>query len=172
MNEIKRPFGSNNSPNTCFDLWSLGPRQYNPHCTCNKCDNKQFNCVKKDINADLVANQFLFEYYRKVSNVGWNSVMYLFDQNCNVIVKNKKVGNAHQMLNYFSTEYIKGANYDKLKANWIVLSREKLLINVFGQFQLVAFNGQISKIVPFTETFVLTIQQDVNIKCTDHILEF
>lgn len=159
---------------------TIAPMEYNtsqcsPHCVCDRCGHKQSHSTTIDPAA--TANQFFFEYYRTVSNVGWNSVMHLFDQNCIVIVKNKQIGNSYKMLNFFSTEYIKRANYDNIRFKWVILSKDKLLINVFGQIQFVTFNGAVSRIMPFTETFVLTSQGNRtngarDIKCTHQIIDF
>lgn len=137
------------------------------------CDNNYDNyCSRVHVDPENVVSQFVSEYYRKVSNVGWNIVMHLFDQNSVVIIKNKNVGNSYNMLNFLSSENVRRANYDGIRTKWVVIEKTKLLINVFGQIQFVAFNGNVSRITTFAETFVLTIDKNGNVKCTHNLLDF
>lgn len=158
MNEIRRPFSQN--PSGC--IWD--------RCGYYQRDNIGTNIT--NVNPESVANQFVSEYYRKVSNIGWNTVVHMFDQNCIVNIKNKNIGNSHNMLNFLSSEYIKRANYDNLRVKWFVIEKNKLLINVFGQIQFVTFGENVSKITTFTETFILTGKNNGDIKCTYHLIDF
>jgi hypothetical protein len=144
------------------------PISVNSVCKC--CENHQNQ--NRTVNPDSVARQFLSEYYRKVSNIGWNVVTDLFERNCVVIVKNKNVGNSYDMLNALSSEYIKRANYDNIRSKWVLISRDKMLLSVFGNIQFVLFNGSVSKIMQFNETFVLTGYPDGSVKCTHHLMDF
>lgn len=140
------------------------------HQGCNNqcaCQNNQ----NPNIDPSLVVDHFLVEYYRNTSNIGWNATMYLFDQHCTVMCKDKNVGNAYDFLNVLSTEYVKRANYESLRSKWIRLSNNIVLINVFGLIQFVGFNGNMTNILPFTETFVLTANNG-NVTCTHHLMDF
>ncbi len=127
--------------------------------------------VNKKIEPETITNHFVSEYYRGVSNIGWNHVLYLFDQKCSVLFKDKIVGNSHDLLNYLSSEYVKRANYGELRPKWIVIAPDTLVINVFGLIQLVSFAEYCGYAFPFTETFVLKIDNKDNIKCVQHILD-
>lgn len=126
----------------------------------------------RQIDPSVVADQFLSEYYRSVSNNGWNASTYLFDHDCTVICRDKHVGNAHDLINYLSTEYIKRANYADLRSKWVVTSNDTMVINVFGHIQLVTFSGYNHCTSAFTETFILKGDQNGTIKCTHHMIDF
>jgi hypothetical protein len=130
-------------------------------------------CANQPIqnNVSAIVNHFLIEYYRNTSNIGWNAAMYLFDKNCVVMFKDKNVGNSYDFLNVLSTESIKRANYNSIRSKWMTLSNNSVLINVFGNIQYVEFSGNMSTIIPFTETFVLT-GNNGNFTCTHHMLDF
>ena len=134
----------------------------------NKCNCPNSSHVPDPMS---IINNFIIEYYRNVSNVGWNSIMYLFDPNCTVICKDKKLGNAYDMLNAFSTEYIKRANYDSLRIKSVIIDNNNVLVNVFGNIQFVSFNGNKSKVFTFSESFILS---SINgyVKCTQHIFDW
>ena len=95
----------------------------------------------------------------------------MFDKNCVVMFKDKNVGNSYDFLNVLSTESIKRANYNSIRSKWMTLTNNSVLINVFGNIQYVEFSGNMSTIITFTETFVLT-GNNGNITCTHHMLDF
>jgi len=139
--------------------------------------NYQCNCTTLNQSSTLdpgnVADRFVAEYYRNVTNNGWNSCLYLFDHNCVVLCKSKNVGTAYDMLDIFSSEYIKKASYDQLRTKWVVINSTTLLINVFGRIQFVGSFGNVSSITSFTETFVLNLNQSNGvIKCTHHLMDW
>lgn len=134
------------------------------------CLNCQLN--RSYIDPEIIATNFLMEYYRNVSNSGWNTVMYLFDPNSSIICRKRNIGTAYDMLNVFSAESIKRANYDSLRPKWLIVDNNTMMINVFGLIQFVTFSDQISAIIPFTETFILKGDQNNNVKCTHHIFDF
>lgn len=140
------------------------------HKGCNNCHAYQNN-QNPGLDPSLIVNHFLIEYYRNASNIGWNATMYLFDQSCAVMCKDKHVGNAYDFLNLLSTEYVKRANYDSLRSKWIGLNNNSVLINVFGNIQFVGFSGSVTNIIPFTESFVLTANNN-NVTCTHHMIDF
>jgi hypothetical protein len=144
------------------------------HCnghgtSCQTCGH--VNPINPTIEPATLADHFLREYYHGTSNSGWNAVQHLFDHDCVVMVKDKNVGNAHDLLNSFSSEYIKRANYDNLRTKWIVLSNDTLMINVFGHIQLVGFHGHVSYPMVFSETFIVQVSGN-NAKCTHHTIDF
>ena len=136
-------------------------------CYYNNCNNNQTQII----DSSSIVNHFIGEYYRNTSNIGWNASMYLFDHHCIVICKNKHIGNFYDFLCILSTDYIKRANYDSLRSTWMGLSNNIILINMFGRIQFVGFNGALSTIIPFTETFVLSLNNK-NISCTYHMIDF
>jgi hypothetical protein len=146
----------------------------NTHENCNYGYHNNNQIVSNgNLNAATVADKFITEYYQNVSNGGWNSCLYLFDNSCVVICKEKIIGNAIDMLSAFSSEYVKKANYDKLHIKWVIINNTTLLINVFGYIQFVSFNNICSIGMQFTETFVLTINPNNNvIKCTCHLFDW
>ena len=137
------------------------------HLHCENCMNRN-----NTADCDTIVQHFLSEYYRGTSNIGWNSVIYLFSTNCNVVLKNKTIGNAHNLLNHFSTEYIKRANYGNLSSKWVLASSDTLVVNVFGTFQFVSFMGVVSNVMSFSETFVLKVNAQKNITCNSHMIDF
>jgi hypothetical protein len=82
--------------------------------------------------SDKVFNNFMAEYYRNVSTIGWNVVTNLFDPQCVVLYRDKNIGNAFALLNTLSVDYIKRANYSNIRAKWIVPDINTMIINVFG----------------------------------------
>lgn len=140
---------------------------------CHNCGNTNLahNRQNQSLDPSTVVNHFLIEYYRNASNIGWNATMYLFDQQCTVMCRDKNVGNAYDFLNALSSEYIKRANYDSLRSKWMAINNNSVLINVFGHIQFVGFNSHLTNIIPFTETFVLTANNG-NVSCTHHMLDF
>lgn len=133
------------------------------------------NCKNTNPTLDplVVINQFLTEYYKNTSCSGWNTCQYLFDQNCAVLCKSRIVGNAHDLLAIFSSEYVKRANYDQLRTKWVLINQTTLLINVFGKIQFVGFTESVSSVVPFSESFILSLNQSNGIiKCTHHLIDW
>lgn len=125
------------------------------------------------LNPGNVVDRFVAEYYRNVTSNGWNSSLYLFDHNCVVLCKDKHVGSAYDMLDAFSAEYVKKANYDQLRVKWLILNTTTLLINVFGRIQFVGSYGNVSSVTQFTETFVLNLNPSNGlIKCTHHLMDW
>jgi hypothetical protein len=121
---------------------------------------------------DKVADNFIYEYYKKVSDKGWNVITHMFVHNCKVICRNKIIGNEHDLINTMSVENVKKARYSELNYNWIVLSKNKLMINVFGKFQFILYTGISGVPVVFSETFILKHAENNNIMCYYHILNF
>lgn len=130
--------------------------------------------MNTQIDSIAVTKYFITEYYRNVSNFGWNSIQNLFDSKCIVMLKDKNVGNEYELLNLLSLESVKRANYGNLRIKCTIINSTNLLINAFGQIQFVSFSGQISNMIPFTETFVLTLIDTTNntVSCTRHIFDF
>ena len=126
---------------------------------------------KQILDVDKVANGFIGEYYKCVSNNGWTNVMYLFSSSCNIIFKEKKFSNPYEFLHYLFCEMVKKANYDNLKAKWILIDDETILISVFGQIQFVLFDNTINNPLVFAETFVIKLENSVA-KCVSHIIDF
>lgn len=124
-----------------------------------------------DIPPSKIAERFLTEYYRNVSNDGWISTIYLFNQNCVCLFKNENVGNFHSMLNYLTKKNAKSANYGKISSKWVVV-HDMLVINVFGRMQFVSFNKIFGNIYYFTETFILKYDDNGYIKCTHYMFDF
>lgn len=120
------------------------------------------------VNPASVANQFLMEYYRGNSYVGWNMVAYLFDTNCIVYFKENLFNNFYDFINYISSENIKRANYGFIKSKWFVISSDIMLINTIGTLQFVSFNNLLTNILPFSEIFILKINKNNVVKCTHH----
>ena len=137
------------------------------HSSCQNCGQHNNHATEPG----TLATHFLAEYYRNTSNIGWNAVQYLFDQNCTVICKDRNVGNAHDLLNALSTEYIKRANYGDIRTKWVVINNNSMLINVFGHIQFVGFTGSLSNVHSFSETFILTSTNGA-IRCTHHMFDF
>lgn len=137
-----------------------------------KCQNCG-HCVNhsNDVDPSTVTTQFVTEYYTNVSNNGWNAVQYLFDHGCIVMCKEKHVGNAHDLLNLFSSEFIKRANYGDTRTKWILVDNANLLITVFGYMQFVNFNEVYSRALSFSETFILSLDNGI-IKCIHHVIDF
>lgn len=123
-----------------------------------------------NVNPASVANQFLMEYYRGNSNVGWNTVAYLFDANCVVCFKDKLFNNFYDFINHISSENIKRANYGFIKSKWFVISSDIMLVNTIGTLQFVSFNNLVTNVSSFSENFVLKINENNVIKCTHHIM--
>jgi len=124
------------------------------------------------VNTEKVVDNFIYEYYKKVSDTGWNTTTHLFSHKCEVLYKNKNIGNEHDLINILSSELIKRAIYSELKFNWIVLSNDILLINVFGSLQFISYIDEYGHPIVFTETFILKHKKDGNIMCYYHIFNF
>ena len=123
-------------------------------------------------NPEKIADNFIYEYYKKVSDTGWNTVIHLFNHKCEVLFKNKNIGNEHDLLNILSSELIKKAIYSELNFNWIVLSNDILMINVLGELQFISYINEYGHPIVFTETFILKHTEKNNIMCYYHILNF
>ena len=159
--------------------FSMGMSCNGGQCECHRHHNNNHNCNGLNTNPGTNVDpgnavlQFLNEYYKNTTLTGWNASLYLFDHNCMVVCKDKHIGNAHDMLNAFSSEYVKKANYDHVRCKWFVLNNTTLLINVFGQIQFVGFSGNVSSIVTFSETFILSLNTSNGvIKCTHHLFDW
>ena len=120
---------------------------------------------------NTIAMHFLAEYYRCIFNIGWNATQYLFAQSCVVMCKDRLIGNAYDLLNALSMEYIKRANYDIIHTKWIPINKNRMIISVFGRIQFVSFSGVLGNIMYFSETFILS-PFNGDIKCTHHIFDF
>jgi len=140
-------------------------------CANNLNQNVNNTNQNKTLNPEIVANQFLIEYYRGVSNIGWNTVAYLFDINCIVCFKEKLFSNFYNFINYFSNENIKRANYGFIRSKWFVISNDIMLINTVGTIQLVSYNNSVTSVFPFSETFILKIDRNNVVKGTNHIID-
>jgi hypothetical protein len=138
---------------------------------CRNCSDIDITFNHHATTPQLIATNFLKEYYRNVSNEGWNASTYLFDPKCTVICKNKNVGTEHDLLIAFSKEYVKRANFAKLNSKWIVIDIHTMVLNVFGYIQFVSFTGHYSSCMPFSETFVIKRHQS-NTVCTHHMIDF
>lgn len=161
------------SPSNCQN--NNQHRQSACSCSCSCLNSNHQNTSSTNLNAEKTANQFYNEYYRNVSNVGWNTVMHLFDPNCIVICKDKVIGTEYDMLNQFTRGHVRRANYDTINYKWAILTNEMIMVNVFGQIQFVSFNGVHSEVLTFAETFVLKLTENTTngeIKCVHHILDF
>jgi len=130
------------------------------------------SCAERD-RPDLAqsSDQFVMEYYRNVSNTGWNTATYLFDPNSMTICKNKNVGNVYNFLSALSRENIKRANYDNLNMKWVSVDQNTIVINIYGLIQFVSFNNQYSKVFNFSETFIVRTDRG-KFKCTQHMFDF
>ena len=124
------------------------------------------------VNPEKIVDNFIYEYYKKVSESGWNTTTHLFSHNCEVLYKNKIIGNEHDLVNILSTELIKKAIYSELNINWIVLSDDILMINIFGRLQFISYINEYGYPFVFTETFILKHAENNNIMCYYHIFNF
>jgi hypothetical protein len=121
--------------------------------------------------AETLTNNFLGDYYSNISYNGWNSVGYLFDHSCGTIIKDKPIGNYHNLLEILSANYIKKANYANLSIKWS-LQTDCIIINVFGIIQFVSFMNVNSNISSFSETFIIKQFPDNKFRCTAHMFDF
>lgn len=155
---------------TCQPIYQ--PNFHNQH-SCHMC-NTNTGRLNSTIDAVSVTKYFITEYYRNVSNMGWNTIQHLFAGNCNVMLKDRTIGNEYDLLNLLTTEFIKKANYGNIRIKCAIIDGTNLLINTFGQIQFVSLSGQLSNSIAFTETFVLTLVDNANntISCTHHIFDF
>jgi hypothetical protein len=131
------------------------------------------NCsIVQQNNADLLIRNFLSEYYTAVNLSGWNMCTRLFDPTSKSMVQNQHVGNIYGLLDTFSVNFIKRANYGYLNHKWLQANNDTAMINVFGVMQFVTFNGIVSNTVIFSETFLVKLDNTSTLKCYLHILEF
>lgn len=135
------------------------------YTNCNCCNNQN------NINPADVANFFTAEYYKNTSNYGWNTVQKMFKHDCYVVLQDKHIGNEYDLLNIFSKDFIKRANYDDLHVKWITLPNNTVLINVFGKIQFISFSDNSSPAMQFAELFILTITDTNCINCTHHFFD-
>src|SRR5437764_745296 len=111
---------------------SCGNYSNQPFC-CNHTHNCHMHTTRNmntQIDSIAVTKYFITEYYRNVSNLGWNSIQNLFDSKCAVMLKDKNVGNEYELLNLLSLESIKRANYGNLRIKCTIINSTNLLINV------------------------------------------
>lgn len=149
--------------------------QHNQHKQCNQYDKYNCDNLVKRSNLDpaAIADYFLMEYYKNTSNNGWNSIQHLFDHKCIVMYKDRYIGNENDLLNGLSSDHIRRANYYNINIKWLVINNFNILINVFGHIQFVSFSHDVSNIIPFSETFVITLNEKNNsLFCTHHLLDF
>ena len=84
------------------------------------------------MNIENIISNYIMEYYKNINNIGWNAILYLFDPACVTMLKDKKVGNAYDLLNKLATENIKKANYCNLNSKWALINNNNILVNTFG----------------------------------------
>lgn len=123
------------------------------------------------VDAGTAVNNFIIEYYRNVTNTGWNACLYLFDKECVVFCKNTHVGNAVDMMSTLATESVRRANFNDVRSKWIAINTNTVLISVYGRIQFVGYNERHGPSIPFAETFVLNATNGV-VKCTHHLLDW
>ena len=145
-------------------------------CSCSHscCQHDQCNHDNRSsvpVDAATTVNNFLIEYYRNVTNTGWNACLYLFDKNCVAFCKNTHVGNGTDMMNALATESVRRANFSDVRSKWMAIDANTVLISVYGRIQFVGYNERHGSIVPFAETFVLNATNGV-VKCTHHLLDW
>ena len=140
--------GCSRSCNSCCQSRSCGSDPMNVDL------NNMFAIIDPS-QVELIANQFLEEYYQKVSNIGWNSVLHLYVPDAVITCNTNIYSGGHEFLNALSNEYIKRANYDGLGSTWSLVDESKMVITVFGEIQFVGFTGDCSGVGHFSDTFVL-----------------
>lgn len=155
---------------------SCGSNNYHANrCPCCHHDNhdrcNHNNPPSGAVDAASTVNNFLIEYYRNVTNTGWNACLYLFDKDCVVFCKNTHVGNGTDMMNALATESVRRANFSDVRSKWLAINANTVLISVYGRIQFVGYNERHGSIVPFAETFVLNATNGV-VKCTHHLLDW
>lgn len=144
----------------------------------NNNNNNNTIYVNQYIEPGKLADIFSYKYYYMVSNFGWNTIYPLFDKNCTNNCKNftdthncKQNLNVNEFVDVFKNAGIKRANFDDLSLNWVIVSNNRIVINVFGDMQFVAVNEQLSEPNKFAESFVLE-NNNGNILCIHHTLDF
>lgn len=127
---------------------------------------------QKSLDPKKTIDKFLSDYYKTITIIGWNHLSGLYNPNTMIIIKNHMVGNHHDFVSYLSQNYIKRANYGDLSSKWVVTDPKTVILNIFGSMQFIDFFGQTSATLKFTETFILTIATDDNIKINTQMLDF
>jgi hypothetical protein len=150
-------------------------------CNCNRnCNNYNNQSSSHDhgnhqpsgnVDAGTAVNNFIIEYYRNVTNTGWNACLYLFDKECVVFCKNTHVGNAIDMMNTLAAESVRRAVFNDVRSKWIGIDANTVLVSVYGRIQFVGYNERHGPSTPFAETFVLNATNGV-VKCTHHLLDW
>jgi len=152
----------------CKSFSNNGKKQKN-----NKQNKKNKHNKNNHIDPKIVVDSFMKEYYGGVTNSGWHCVQYMFDQNCMSVIRNNNVGNEYDLLNVITSKFIKRGNFNKIRNKWLMINPSTIVLDVLGELQFVAFNGTVSKIIQFSDTFVLHKNGKTGfIKCTHHIFNF
>ena len=139
------------------------PMDIEPHHLFGVIDPSQMN---------ELANSLLEEYYQRVSNVGWNSVLFLYVPNAVISCNTNVYSGGHEFLNALSNEYIRRANFGNLLATWSLIDESKMVVTVFGEIQFVGFTGDCSGVGHFTDTFILKAFPDQTYGITHHFFYF
>jgi hypothetical protein len=123
-------------------------------------------------NVEALANHFLEEYYSNIIHNGWNSVQYFYSPDATIICNTQIYNGGHEFLNALSQDYIRRANYGESQASWYQIDESKMIINVFGEIQLVSFTGNHSEIIYFSDSFVIRAYPDSTYAVTHHTFNF
>lgn len=113
--------------------------------------------VREKLNPNFVANEFCNLYYTLVMTYGVLSVMYLFENTCDCIYDNLAYNNYYDVIKKMLCEGISKMLYYNTKCSTMILSNDRLLIQVTGNVQCVTYSNITSCIKPFTETFILRV---------------
>jgi hypothetical protein len=176
---IRNPFDETQGSHVCnictaHQSHNTYCQAHNIHCQAHITNhNNIHNKVQKvdPQTADKIFNNFMIEYYRNVSAIGWNVVTYLFDPACIILYRDKNIGNVFGLLNALSVDNVKRANYSNIRSKWIIPDINTMVINVFGFIQLISFNNEYGQYVPFTDTFIIKNDQN-GTRCTHYILDY
>jgi hypothetical protein len=134
-------------------------------------DNMVLN-NQKTLDPKKAVDIFLSDYYNTITNIGWNNLFGLYYPNTFIIIKNNLVGNHHDFVSILSQNYIKRANYNGLSSKWVVNGPRSILLNIFGTMQFINFIGSVSSTFKFTETFLLTIDDNDKLKINTQMFDF
>jgi hypothetical protein len=155
-------------------------------CSCRCSSQNRCNCQQDWMDIDThgmfgiidpsqtddLANHFLEEYYHKVHQIGWNSVLHLYVPEAVISCNTHVFSGGHEFLNALSGDYIKRADYGSMMATWSLIDESKMTITVFGEIQFVSFTGDCSGVGNFSDTFIIKAYPDNTYGITTHHFYF
>lgn len=123
------------------------------NCSCGKPTIKQFDPIE-------IAKEFCNVYYKEQSQKGCSGVLNLFDQNAFCNYNGKEYNGFYHVMIAMASEGISKTSYDKLYCTVLPVNNNQISLQTSGYIQGYTFWNQYTLQYAFTETFILTVQNN------------